>query len=222
MKSIAGSACSIVLVAALSGCATARRAAAPGALAGGPQAESPDRGRMRVRRAWLSLEVADVGNAVARVTDVAREAGGYVESRSDAGAVRADLTVRVPVDAMNPVMASLESVGRVTGRRVASQDVTGEYVDVDARRKTLVALRDRLRALLDKAEDVKDILSIEKELGRVQGEIDAMQARLQALKGQADRAALHLSIRRRRILGPLGYLLKGVGWTLGKLFVLRE
>ncbi len=48
-------------------------------------------------------------------------------------------------------------------RRISSEDVTEQYVDIDARLRTMVALRDRLRALLDKAQDVKDILTIEIE-----------------------------------------------------------
>jgi len=86
----------------------------------------------------------------------------------------------------------------------------------------MVALRDRLRALLDKAQDVKDILAIEKELGRVQGDIDSMQARLKSLKGKVDLSSITVSIKRKRILGPLGYVLRGAWWTVEKLFVIQE
>ena len=119
-------------------------------------------------------------------------------------------------------MTSLESIGKVTSRRVSSEDVTEQYVDIDARLKTMIALRDRLRALLDKADNVKDVLAIEKELGRVQGDIDSMQARLKALKGKVDLASISVTIRRRRILGPLGYLFKGAWWAVEKLFVIQE
>ncbi len=222
MKRVILSVLSSVLVVTLSGCATAYRSAPGNALGAMQETESADQSRMLIWRAWLSLEVASVSNAVSGVIDIARQSGGYVENRSDSGDERANVTLRVPVDSLKPAMASLESIGKVTSRRVSSEDVTEQYVDIDARLKTMVALRDRLRALLDKAQDVKDLLAIEKELGRVQADIDSMQARLKALKGKVDLASIDVSINRRRILGPLGYVLKGAWWTVEKLFVIQE
>jgi hypothetical protein len=184
--------------------------------------ESVESDRMLIWRARLSLEVGCVSNAVSSVVDIAKQSGGYVENRSDSGDEWASVTLRVPVASLKPAMASLEAIGKVTSRSVSSEDVTEQYVDIDARLKTMVALRDRLRGLLDKAQDVKDVLAIEKELGRVQADIDSMQARLKALKGKVDLASVDVSISRKRILGPLGYVIKGVFWTVGKLFVIQE
>ncbi len=216
---------SLVLAFSLSGCATgvAHRSVSIDALpAMPPQTESADQSRMMIWRAWLSLEVASVSNAVTQVTDIAKQSGGYVETQSDSGDERANVTLRVPVDSFESAMSSLESIGKVTSRRVSSEDVTEQYVDIDARLETMVALRDRLRALLDKAQDVNDILAIERELSRVQADIDSMQARLKALKGKIDLASVSVSIKRGRILGPLGYAIKGAWWTVEKLFVIQE
>ena len=146
-----------------------------------------------------SLEVTSVSNAVFRVADIAEQTGGYVESKSNSGEKSAEVTLRVPVDSLAPAMASLESIGRITSRCVSSENVTEQYVDIDARLKTMVALRDWLRALLDKAQDVKDILAIEKELSRVQADIDSIQARLKTFKGKVDLA----SISRRLLPLPM-------------------
>jgi hypothetical protein len=206
----------------VSGCAAKHMASSADALASAPSTELVDRNRMLIWHAWLSLEVASVSKAVSRITDIASQSGGYVQSRSDSGEKRADMTLRVPVDALKPTMVFLESIGEVTGRGMSSEDVTEQYVDTDARLKTMIALRDRLRTLLDKARDVKDILAIEKELGRVQADIDSMQARLKALKGKVDLASINVSIKQQRVLGPLGYLLKGAWWMVEKLFVIQE
>jgi hypothetical protein len=205
----------------LSGCATAYHSGAGDSL-GFQHTEPVDQNRMLIWRAWLSLEVSSVSNAVSEVTDVAKQSGGYVETLSDSGEEWANVTLRVPVASLKPAMASLESVGKVTSRRVSSEDVTEQYVDIDARLKTKIALRDRLRALLDKAQNVNDVLAIEKELSRVQADIDSMQARLKALKGKVDLASITVSIKRRRVLGPLGYVLKGAWWGIEKLFVIQE
>lgn len=185
-------------------------------------AESAAVVRMLIWRASLSLEVGNVTDAVSRVTDIAEKAGGFVESKSDYDDRNADLTIRVPVSSLQSAMASLEAIGRVTNRCLSSEDVTEQYVDMDARMKTMIALRDRLRSLLDRAENVTDILAIEKELTRVQGDIDSVQGRLKALKGRVDLATVEVSLQTRRILGPLGYVFKGIYWAIEKLFVIQE
>ena len=106
---------------------------------------------------------------------------GQIEQKSDSGEKddrSASLTIRVPADKFRSAVAGLEGLGTVTGRSVVGQDVTEQYVDVEARLKNKVVLRDRLQNLLDRADAVKDILSIETELNRVQGDIDSMAAQL--------------------------------------------
>lgn len=219
--------CLVAMISAhLVGCRTAHRSmsASPTAmvsLAEG-QMETSRSDRMLIWRAWLSIEVGVVSDAMARVESIAEQSGGYIESKSSSSEENAQVTLRIPVSSLTSAMESLASMGTLTRRRVSSEDVTEQYVDIDARLQTMVALRDRLRGLLDKAQDVKDILAIEKELTRVQADIDSMQARLKALKGQVDLAAISVSIQRKRILGPVGYVLKGAWWVVEKLFVIRK
>jgi len=221
MKRFLLSATCVMLITFLSGCATVCQTDSVYSPAV-RQTAAVGQNRMLIRRAWLAIEVSSVSNAVCKVTDVAKQSGGYIENQFDSEEDQASITLRVPVKSLKPAMSALEAIGKVTRREVSSEDVTEQYVDIDARLKTMVALRDRLRALLDKAQNVKDVLAIEKELGRIQADIDSMQARLKALKGRADLASINVSIKRRRILGPLGYALKGAWWTVEKLFVIQE
>lgn len=212
----------LTIITVVSGCAKAPMISEGVTMAVAPQTEAVDQNRMLIWHASLSLEVGSVKDAVARVTDIAKQSGGYVESKSDSKDEHADLTLRIPTDVLTPTMTSLETIGKVTRRRVSSEDVTDTYVDIDARLKTKIALRDRLRALLDKAQNVQDILAIETELGRVQADIDSMQARLKALKNKVNYASINVSITRKRILGPLGYVLQGAWWLVEKLFIIQD
>lgn len=193
-----------------------------GAAAMSAHADTPQQQRMLIWRGWLTVEVDDIATATQRVTEIAQASSGFVESRSETRDESAMLTLRIPATALNATVASLESIGTVRSRRLSADDVTEQYIDADARLKNQQALRDRLRLLLDKASTVEDILAIETELARVQGEIDSLQGRLKAVKGQVDLATLEVSLERRRILGPLGYLVKGSWWVIEKLFVIRD
>ena len=211
---------------ALAGCMQYEMAAAGARVAGKSATRSPDStevraDRMLIWKASLDVDVWDVPKAVADATAVAEKHGGYVERKSDSGEDSASLTLRIPVKAFKESLAGFEALGTVTYRNVEAEDVTEQYVDVEARLKNKAALRDRLKQLLDKATSVKDVLAIETELNRVQADLDSMAARIKSLKGQVDLATVRLSLRRRPILGPLGYFFKGLWWGVERLFVLR-
>lgn len=192
-----------------------------------PAAPSDGLPRMLARKASLSIEVPDVDKAVADAVAMAERCGGYVENRSDDSYSGTTLKLRIPSSAFTNAVGAAETLGDVKSRRMENEDVTEQYVDVEARLKNKIVLRDRLQALLDKATEVKDVLAIETELNRVQGDVDSMEARIKALKGRVNFARLDLNLSKKevppkKILGPLGYLFKGIFWTVEKLFVIRE
>jgi len=215
-------------VAMLAGCATsAKRAGSsadimmpPDAAAGNMAEVRPE--RMFIWKAHLSLQVWSVSNAVREVAALVERQGGFIEQKSDRGEESASVTLRVPAKTFKTALASLEVLGTVTYRNVEGEDATEQYIDVEARLKNKIVLRDRLKQLLEKATDVKDVLAIETELNRVQGDIDSMEGRIKSLKGQVEYATVTLSLERKPILGPLGYLFKGLWWGVEKLFVIRE
>ncbi len=194
-------------------------------LAQGPSAgESPSvpaTGRFLIREAYLELAAGDLQGLSGRAEQLAREAGGYVESARVAEGGRLSMVLRVPEGSLDAFLGRLASLGEVRERSLSARDVTEQVVDLEARLANLRAVRDRLRTHLGRASDVPDILSVERELARVQGEIDSMEARLKSLRDQAALSRVTLEASQPRILGPLGYLAKGIWWGLSKLFVIR-
>jgi len=178
--------------------------------------------RMLIWKASLNIQVWSVSNAVNESITFVERKGGFVEKKSDGGEASASLTVRVPAKSFRETLSGIESVGTVTYRNIEGEDVTEDFIDVEARLKNKLVLRDRLKQLLEKATEVKDILSIETELNRVQADIDSMQGRIKSLKGQIEYATVTLHFERKAILGPLGYFFKGLWWGVEKLFVIRE
>ena len=228
MKKALLSAIALAACLAVTGCAQYEMGGgAPGARAveksatKAPDASDVRADRMLIWTARLSVEVWNVPKAVADATALAERLGGYVEQKSDSAEDSASLTLRIPVKAFKDSLAGFEALGTVTHRSVQAEDVTEQYVDVEARLKNKAALRDRLKQLLDKATVVTDVLAIETELNRVQSDLDSMEARIKTLKGRVDYATVHLDLSRRPILGPLGYFLKGLWWGIEKLFVIR-
>ncbi len=203
----------------MSGCATT----SPSSIASyDSSARSPGRNdHMFVRRAWLEIEVDDLESAADAARAIAEKSDGHVETSRQTTDERVYLRLRVASDQLDRVLGELSALGDELTRRVSREDVTETIVDLEAELKNKIALRDRLRELVQRAEDVKDVLAIEKELTRVQTEIDASEARLKRLRAQVSLASVELTIDPKRILGPLGFLGKGIGWIISKLFVIR-
>ena len=197
--------------------ASARRAATKHT---GDRAEQKGTARLLIKRASLEIEANDVAKAAQEATSVVETTGGYVEN-TRTGDERASLTLRVPAVELAAVLDRLAALGKEKQRRVSSEDVTDTVIDLEATLKNKIALRDRLRTLLERAKDVKEVLAVEEQLTRLQSEIDSMEGRLKSLRGKVQLATIDLSIQRRTILGPVGFVLKGVGWLIAKLFVIR-
>lgn len=208
----------------MSGCSSTNASApsANSAMELNESTEKVEQDRMLIWTADLDIQVNNITNSVAKVTAFITTQKGFVERTLTTKDGSASMTLRVPAKILKSTMSSLETIGTVTRRDISAEDVTEQYVDIDARLKNKIALRDRLKQLLDKATAVKDILSIETELNRVQSDIDSMTAQIKSLKGRADYATIDLTLSRKQILGPLGYLFKGLFWGIEKLFVIQE
>lgn len=216
----------LVLAVLVAGCAASR---SPEVAAGGPGVVSA-RGeggaaqpvdRLVTHRVSLRLESDDPSAVGKRAREVVEAAGGFVERSISAEDRPLFLLLRVPARELEPTLTALEATARLKEKQIVSQDVTAETVDVEARLRNLIAVRDRLRGYLDRASSVAEIIEIERELARVQGEIDALEARLEYLRSSVAMAEISLRVERPRVLGPLGLVFAGVGWTLKNLFVIR-
>lgn len=140
--------------------------------------DAPHSATMLVYTANLGMAVYQVEPGLDGVEKVARDLGGYLSSRQDTS-----VTVRVPRDVFDEAVRRIEKLGDVTHRDIKAQDVTDEFVDVQARLKNAYSMRDRLTDLLGRAA-AKDALEIERELGRVTEEIERMEGRLKLLRDQ--------------------------------------
>lgn len=183
---------------------------------GGPRTD-----RQIIRTADLRVEVDDLEQAGERAAAAVASRDGFLESSYEAGEESLRLQFRVPAAALDGLLADLETLGRVKHASVSSYDVTEQHADLKVRLANDVKLRDRLRQLLERASTVEEILAVEKELARVQTEVEALQGQLERLESQVSLSSVTLTLERKHILGPLGYLGYGIYWVVEKLFVIR-
>ena len=148
-----------------------------------------------IRTGELTVAVDDVPVAAERAAQLARDAGGAVASE-DRGTERlyatSALRLRVPPAAFDATVSSLSGLGEERTRRLGSEDVTDQVVDLDSRLTTQRAGVERVRALLTQAEDLGEVVQVEAELTRRTTELEALQARLNALTERVGLATINV------------------------------
>ena len=144
-------------------------------------------GAALIRTADLEVRVDDVQKSAEAAARIARDSGGRVEAedRSGLGDDRsASVQLRVPSDRFDAVLADLSALGDERSRRLSSEDVGEQVVDLKARLATQRASVDRVRTLLGEADALGEVVQIEGELTRRTADLESLQARLQSLEGQ--------------------------------------
>jgi Domain of unknown function (DUF4349) len=183
-------------------------AAAPAALASAaPPADKqvglPKSSRKVIRNAELSIEVTSPAAAEAQVSRLIESMGGYV-STSDrqamaeegaSGRARVQLSLRVPAERLEQALREIKSLGRgAESEKIGSEDVTDEYIDVEARITNQRRLETQLASLLTQANKVDEALKVHQELTSVRTEIDRLEGRKRFLDTESSLATISLSL----------------------------
>ncbi|MFF7447960.1 MULTISPECIES: DUF4349 domain-containing protein [unclassified Streptomyces] len=156
-----------------------------------------------IRTAELTVQVKNVPKALEAARTAAVDAGGYVgkEStfRDEEGAEETQVTLRVPADRYEAVLAGLEGSGKLLERTAKAQDVTDQVVDVESRITSQKASVARIRELMDQATRLSDVVTLEGELSTRQADLEALLARQASLKDRTSLATITLSLTERPV-----------------------
>jgi uncharacterized protein DUF4349 len=154
-----------------------------------PQADQQALQRIVIKTADLSLQVESARDAEAAVRAAVAQLGGYVVKVETSGTdanLSSRITFRVPAARFDEALSGVQGIAKkVLARTVSGDDVTEEFVDLEARLKNLEATRDRLQAFLDKATTVEDALKVNQSLSDIQGQIEQLKGRKQYLQQNA-------------------------------------
>lgn len=149
--------------------------------------------RQLARTASMTVRAEDAARAAAAARQIAADAGGYVGSeRSDEES--ASLTLVVPSEEIDGVLADLAGLGKRIEQRVSVEDVTDQIVDVDSRVASQRESVERVRKLLARAESISDLVTIERELAWREAELESLLARQDALRGRVTMAPISLEL----------------------------
>ncbi|MCG2417485.1 DUF4349 domain-containing protein [Aequorivita sp. F47161] len=149
-----------------------------------------------IKTARLAYETKDVDATHKKILQLASQYKGLVQSDNsgkDYNRIYKNLVVRIPTENFQSFVDGIsEGVSYFDRRDISRQDVSEEFVDLQARLKAKRTLEDRYLELLKKANNVKEMLEIERELSNIREEIEAKQGRLQYLQTQVSMSTVHI------------------------------
>lgn len=141
--------------------------------------------RKLIRRAQVAVEVSrgKVRETAQLAESIVATNFGYIEQSSLSGNADKEMTsyymvARVPAEGVEKTVDELCELGRVTKEDSSIQDVTDQYVDLDARLRNKINQENRLLEIMGEAKTVGELLQVEGELSRVRGDIESMQAQM--------------------------------------------
>jgi hypothetical protein len=167
--------------------------------------------RMIVRSAELRVIVSDTSKAVTEATKAVEAVGGYVAGSHvwrEGELLRARLTLRVPSDKLSPALAQLRALAkRVENETVSSEDVSEEFVDLEARTRNLEATEEELRQLLvvarQNSRKASDVLEVHTQLTQIRGQIEQVKGRMRYLSQVAAMSSIAMDLTPDALAQPV-------------------
>lgn len=159
--------------------------------------------RKIIRNADLQLEANAPEESQQKIAQIAESKGGFVvestQSGSDAKVTKRDtvtMTVRVPSAKFDEALSEIrQAASRVIVESIKGQDVTEEFIDIEARLKTQKALEAQFLEIMKRSNSVADALNVQTEIARVRGEIEKIEGRKRFLESQASLSTIKITLR---------------------------
>ena len=158
--------------------------------------------RKIIRNADLQLESDSPEEAQRKIAQIAESVNGFVVSSQSASDVNTStrdtvtMTVRVPSEKFDEVIDEIRKTGtRVVGETIKGQDVTEEFIDIEARLKAQKALEEQFVEIMKQAKTAADALNVQSELATVCGEIEKIEGRKRFLENQSSISTVKIRLQ---------------------------
>ncbi|MFL5767259.1 MAG: DUF4349 domain-containing protein [Actinomycetota bacterium] len=182
--------------------ATGSGRSAPGSAGGSAAFETgsvPSVGPEIVKTAQISVQVpkGHFQGQFQQATTIAGTFHGFVESSSQSQGERSrsgTLLIRVPSANFDAAMQALGGLGDIDSQSVSGQDVSSQFVDLEARLRTWEAQESVFIRLMHKANSINQTLQIQRQLQDVQMQIEQIKGELHQLHDQTTLATIDVTI----------------------------
>lgn len=160
--------------------------------------------RKIIRNADITLEAAAPADVQRKISSIAESLGGFVvtseskQRQTGNGAkeeLEVSLVIRVPATQFGPALEQIRSAGsRVIQEKITGQDVTEEFIDLEAHLKTQKALEQQFLEIMKQARKVEDVLEVQRQIAGVRTEIEKLEGRKRFLENRATLSTITINL----------------------------
>ena len=172
--------------------------------------------RKIIRNANLTIEVTSPIEGQRQISSIAESHGGFVVTSemtqqtsedNSKPSVSVNLVVRVPATQFDSVVQELRAAGsRVLQEKRTGQDVTEEFIDLEARIKNQTALETQFLEIMKRAGKVEEALEVQRQLAEVRTEIEKLEGRKRFLENQASLSTINVTLQTpTQIVNAVGF-----------------
>lgn len=167
--------------------------------------------RMIIRTVDMSIVVEDTDEVLRTMRTLAESYDGYIASSRrwiSNEQPHGRMTLRIPAESLDQVLDQLHDMAfKVEDENISGEDVTQEYVDLQARLRNLEATEEELLVLLTEVREsrskAEDILAIHRELTNIRGQIESLKGRKQYLERMSALATINVTLRPKEAPKPV-------------------
>jgi hypothetical protein len=184
-------------------------------------------GQSVIFTATLGLRAKNIQATVAKATQLAQAAGGYVSgehasmTQSRHARPMVSIQFKVPSADFQSTLGALGALGAKRSETQQAQDVTGTVADVNSRVASAEAAIAQLRKLLSHAGTVSGLLTVQEQINQEEASLEALQSQQRALARETTYATISMTVtgpipphahhqRHQGVAGFLGGL--AAGW----------
>jgi hypothetical protein len=161
--------------------------------------------RKIIRNAEMTLETDTPSEGQRKIAAIAEAHGGFVvtsdarqnqTSRDTKPEMIVTVVARVPATQFNAALDEIRALGnRVQQEKITGQDVTEEYLDLEARLRAKQALEAQFLEIMKQAKSVTDALEVQRQLSDVRAEIERLEGRRRFLENQSSLSTITVTLQ---------------------------
>lgn len=168
----------------------------------------------------LSSETEDYESDEQKTRTVVKEHNALIQEEavnSTDSFRQLQLTLGVPPDSFDIIVAALKTVGKAGDFQVTKNDKTNDFLELKVKRATLEKARDSLVSLKSQGGKIDELVKLEQEILKLEDQIQGLGVQL----GQFDKVNEFCTVRFNLTETPkevvhsphLGYLIKSLQWA---------
>lgn len=166
----------------------------------GPTGDAPAGDEKIIKNASIDLLVANVDVAAKEVNALRIRLGGQIGNSNfreyASGSRSGEITIWVPSARFDEAMVELKKLAlRVDNESVNVSDVSAQFVDLEARLKTLRATEGQYLEIMKRSGKLSDVLEVTRELANTRTQIEQLEGQREYLSRQVALSSISISLK---------------------------